>query len=259
MKPFRSGLDGGGPIRAEVYGVPLDLLDMEGTVSACERLVLSGEPSQHVVLNASKVVLMHDDPRLREIVAGCALVSADGQAVVWAGRLAGYAVPERVAGIDLMGRLLATAERRSWPVFFLGATTEVLSRFVVEACRRHPGLNVAGTRDGYFTDEAEVARLVRDSGARLLFVGMPSPRKEYFLAEWIESMGPIFAMGVGGSFDVWAGVTRRAPRWMRRLGLEWFYRFVQEPRRMWRRYLIGNLRFIGISAKMLRTRSPKDA
>ena len=105
---------------------------------------------------------------------------------------------------------------------------------------------VAGSQHGYFDDERAVVRRIRDSGARLLFVGMPSPRKEYMLAQWMPRLGPLFAMGVGGSFDVWAGHTRRAPRWMQRAGLEWLYRLVQEPRRMWRRYLLGNVRFTAI-------------
>jgi N-acetylglucosaminyldiphosphoundecaprenol N-acetyl-beta-D-mannosaminyltransferase len=162
--------------------------------------------------------------------------------VVWAGRLLGRPLPERVTGIDLMERLLATAERHAWPVFFYGARPEALERFVAEVERRHPGLPVAGTQHGYADDPAAVAARVSGSGARLLFVGISSPFKERFLAEHLPRMS-LFAMGVGGAFDVWAGRTRRAPRWMQRGGLEWLYRLLQEPRRMWRRYLLGNVRF----------------
>jgi len=201
---------------------------------------------QHVVINAGKVVMMEDVAGLREIVASCDLVNADGQSIVWAGRLLGLEVPERVAGIDLMHRLLDEAEGKAWPVFFLGAKPDVLEACVRTLQEKHPRLTVAGFHDGYFNDDAGVARLVCDSGARLLFVGMSSPRKETFLAEHLEEMGPVFAMGVGGSFDVVAGLTTRAPRWMQKAGLEWFYRLVQEPQRMWRRYLVGNVRFARI-------------
>jgi N-acetylglucosaminyldiphosphoundecaprenol N-acetyl-beta-D-mannosaminyltransferase len=221
---------------------------MDETVARCAELVGAGRPAQHVVINAGKCVLMEDEPDVRGIVAGCDLVSADGQGVVWAARLLGLRVPERVAGIDLMGRLLARGEAEGWPVFLLGATDDVLATFEAEARRRHPGLAVAGRRNGYFTvgDEAAVADAVARSGARLLLVGISSPLKERFLARNLHRMGPVLAMGVGGSFDVWAGKTTRAPAWMQRAGLEWFYRFIQEPRRMWRRYLVGNLRFASI-------------
>jgi len=236
-------------MRAEVYGVPLDLLTMDETVEKCVELVEAAKPVQHVVINAGKVVMMQDVPGLREIIAGCDLVSADGQSIVWAGRVLGADVPQRVAGIDLMHRLLAEAETRGWPVYFLGARQEVLEACVRQVCSDHPGLKLAGMHNGYFSDDSAVAGAVRSSGARVVFVGISSPRKEQFLAEHLHRMGPVFAMGVGGSFDVVAGITRRAPVWMQRLGLEWFYRFAQEPGRMWKRYLVGNSRFIALTLR----------
>jgi N-acetylglucosaminyldiphosphoundecaprenol N-acetyl-beta-D-mannosaminyltransferase len=235
--------------RATLFGVPLDLLTMEETVAACAALVESGRPAEHVSLNAGKVVMMRDVPGLRDAVAGCDLSSADGQSVVWAGRLCGLDVPERVAGIDLMGELIDLAAHRGWPVYFLGARAEVLERFIEGVRHSHPALVIAGVRDGYFDDDAAVAEAVRVSGARLLFVGISSPRKELFLAERLASIGPVLAVGVGGSFDVWAGLTSRAPVWMQRSGLEWLYRFGQEPRRMWKRYLVGNARFVVMTVR----------
>jgi N-acetylglucosaminyldiphosphoundecaprenol N-acetyl-beta-D-mannosaminyltransferase len=225
--------------------MPLDLLTMDETVAHCQELILSGRPTQHVVLNAGKCVLVEDEPDIRDIVRRCDLVNADGQGVVWAARFLGIHVPERVAGIDLMARLLATCEAKGWAVYFLGARRDVLAAFSAEVERRHPRLVIAGQRDGYFQvdEEARVAEDIRASGAKLLLVGMSSPMKERFLYRSLQFMGPVLAMGVGGSFDVWAGATTRAPQWMQRAGLEWLHRFAQEPRRMWRRYLVGNLRF----------------
>lgn len=237
-------LRGAAPSRAELFGVPLDLLTMDQTVERCEALIESGRPVQHVVINASKANMMEDVAGLREVIRGCDLVNADGQSVVWAGKLLGIPVPERVAGIDLMERLLELAEERTYPVYFLGATDEVLGAFTAKALRRFPRLRIAGYRNGYFKNDADVAAQVAASGARILMVGISSPRKEFFLAEQLPAMGPLFAMGVGGSFDVWAGKTKRAPAWMQKAGLEWFYRFLQEPRRMWKRYLVGNTRFL---------------
>lgn len=233
-------------MRGEIFGVPLDLLTMDQTVQRCVEIVAEGRAAQHVLINAGKVVMMEDVPGLRDTIAQCDLVNADGQSVVWAGRMLGLQVPERVAGIDLMERLLTEAEDRSWPVYFLGARDEVLKACLVRVRAMHPRLRIAGHRDGYFDEAAAAARAIRESGARLLFVGISSPKKEFFLAEQLAEMGPVFAMGVGGSFDVIAGLTKRAPVWMQRAGLEWFYRFVQEPRRMWKRYLVGNTRFAAL-------------
>ena len=234
--------------RSTFLSVPLDPLTMDETVVRCRELILSGRPAQHVVLNAGKCVLMHDEPDVAEIVRRCDLVNADGQGVVWAARFLGIAVPERVAGIDLMGRLLALCETERWPVYFFGATAEVLDAFTAEVARRHPALTVAGRRDGYFHagDEDSIADRIRASGARLVLVAFSSPMKERFLARQLVRMGPQLSVGVGGTFDVWAGKTSRAPAWMQRAGLEWLHRLAQEPRRMWRRYLVGIARFAWI-------------
>jgi len=231
---------------ADMFGVRVDLLDMDQTVERCEQLIRRRTHAQHVVLNAGKVALMKRDPRLRQVVHSCDVVNADGQSIVWAGRLLGAAVPERVTGIDLMERLLASAEAHGWPVYFLGATQDVLDAFTRRVRTQFPSIRIAGAADGYFDDDAAAARDVAESGARILFVAMPSPRKEFFLAEQKHHLGHVFAMGVGGSFDVWAGLTQRAPVWMQTHGLEWFFRFAQEPRRMWKRYLVGNLVFLSL-------------
>lgn len=230
--------------RYRMFGVSLDALTMDQTVERCAALIEQRRQVQHVVLNASKSVMLQDVEGLADIINECELVNADGQSIVWAGRFLGIPVPERVAGIDLMERLLERATLEGWPVYFLGARSEVLARFRDVALERFPGLRIAGSRDGYFDDDESVARAIATTGARLVFVAITSPRKEFFLAQNLCYMGPVFAMGVGGSFDVWAGVTKRAPTWMQRTGFEWFFRFVQEPRRMWRRYLVGNARFV---------------
>ena len=238
----------------QLFGVPLHPLTMAETVDRVEALVSADAGAhQHVVLNAAKVVQVQSDSELREIISGCSLVNADGQSVVWAARLLGIDVPERVAGIDLMDRLLARAAERGWPVYFLGAREEVVRRVPELEMARHPGLVVAGWRNGYWAaeDEASVVAEIAASGAALLFVAMPTPAKERFLARHLDALGVRFAMGVGGSFDVVTGVTRRAPLWMQRLGLEWAFRLLQEPRRMFRRYLVGNTRFIVLTLSAL--------
>jgi N-acetylglucosaminyldiphosphoundecaprenol N-acetyl-beta-D-mannosaminyltransferase len=230
---------------AHVAGCRIDRLDMKATLTRCEELIASGGPAQHVAINAAKLVAMQRDEELREIVAGCELVSADGQAVVWASRLLGDPLPTRVAGIDLMNELLALSERRGYRVFVLGAKKDVLAQAVANAYEMYSGLQLAGARDGYFDDDeaAAVAEEIRTAAPDILFVAMPSPKKEYWLARYGRLIAVPFVMGVGGSVDVLAGQTRRAPRWLQRAGLEWLYRLLQEPRRMFGRYLVGNVRF----------------
>jgi len=234
---------------ARLFGCDLACLTMEQTVEEVRRIVMARSPRQHVVLNAAKVVLMANDADLAAIVRGCSLVSADGQSVVWAARLAGYRVPERVAGVDLMNRLLQEAELADWSVFFLGASKKALAEFQEVVAGRHLRLRVAGGRHGYFSEAEESAVVceITNASPDLLFVGISSPKKEYFLARNLHRMGVPFAMGVGGAFDVEAGLVKRAPSWMQVAGLEWLHRLLQEPGRMWRRYLLGNARFVLIA------------
>jgi N-acetylglucosaminyldiphosphoundecaprenol N-acetyl-beta-D-mannosaminyltransferase len=239
--------------RSTLFGIRLDALTMDQAVERCLRAVRDREPLEIGVVNAAKLVGMRRDPRLAEAVTGCGLVLADGQAVVWASRLLRSPLPERVAGIDLFTRLLEAAQAEGMSVYFLGARAEVLEGMVTEVARRYPRLVVAGHRDGYFTDDEQsaVADAVRDSGAAMLFLGMTSPKKEIFTAGYGKQTGVQVVHGVGGSFDILAGVTRRAPRGWQRLGLEWLYRLLQEPRRLARRYVTTNAAFLLMTAREL--------
>ena len=235
------------PERVRVLGCEIDRLDMDEVVARCERSIDTRTPTQHMAVNAAKVVAMHDDEHLRQIVNRCELVTADGQSVVWASRLLGTPLPSRVTGIDLMHELFGLAERKRYRVYVLGARREVLDRALDRLRELHPGLAIAGYRDGYFTEqeeEAEVAAQIRQARADMLFVAMSSPNKEYFLARWGAELDVPFSMGVGGAIDVLAGVTRRAPGFSQRMGLEWAFRLAQEPRRLFRRYLVTNSRFV---------------
>jgi N-acetylglucosaminyldiphosphoundecaprenol N-acetyl-beta-D-mannosaminyltransferase len=196
---------------------------------------------------------MRKDKLLRESVTSSDLVLADGAPLVWLSRLRRMPLPERVAGIDLMLELFALADKRKFRVFLLGATKSVLERVVAFAAAKYPNMVVVGSQDGYFAESQDehVANAVRDSNADMLFVAMSSPRKEIFMNRWNSRMGVPVCHGVGGSFDVVAGVTKRAPRWMQRLGLEWLYRVIQEPGRMWKRYLVTNTLFLGLAIREL--------
>jgi len=254
-QPYRGSLTAdvsGLPVR-HVLGVDLAALTRSQVVSLCRAAVADGKRLEIGVVNAAKIVNMRKDPGLNRAVSSCTIVVADGQAVVWAARLLRQPLPERVAGIDLFFDLLGAATATGQRVYFLGATAEVVRQTVENAKSRHPGLTVAGARDGYFSDDeaAEVAEEIRDSAADLLFLGMTSPKKENFVAQHGARSGALVVHGVGGSFDILAGKTRRAPELAQRLGMEWAYRIYQEPRRMWRRYLVTNSAFIAMVMREL--------
>jgi N-acetylglucosaminyldiphosphoundecaprenol N-acetyl-beta-D-mannosaminyltransferase len=206
-----------------------------------------------VVLNAAKVVQAREDDELRHAIEGCELVGADGMSIVWAARLLGMSVPERVAGIDLMTELMRYAADRGRSVFLLGAHEETVPEVARRLRERHPTLHIAGVRNGYWSadEEGAVVSAVADANADLLFIAMPSPKKEIFVARHRTRLNVRFVMGVGGSFDVIAGKTRRAPSWMQRAGLEWLFRLGQEPTRMLRRYAVGNSKFAFLVTKRL--------
>jgi N-acetylglucosaminyldiphosphoundecaprenol N-acetyl-beta-D-mannosaminyltransferase len=247
-----------GAARVEVLGCALDAVDMDEAVARIDEAIGERRFLRHADLNGAIVVAMQGDDELRESIVGADLLVADGQSVVWAARLLGRPLPARVAGIDLMHRTIELAERRGYSIYILGARQEVLERAVERLTADHPDLKIAGYRNGYFDDSEDpaVAAAIRESGADILFVAIGSPRKEYFLGRYGRGLGVPYVMGVGGSIDVVAGVARRAPMWMQRVGLEWAFRLVQEPRRLFRRYLVTNARFIAFVAReALRRRS----
>jgi N-acetylglucosaminyldiphosphoundecaprenol N-acetyl-beta-D-mannosaminyltransferase len=228
----------------------LNPLTMLETVREIDRRIENNCFTQHCVINAAKVVAMTNNTELSEAVNNSDIVNADGMSIVWAGRVLGYDIPERVAGIDLFYELLKLSEQKKYPVFFLGAKQHVLDDLLRKLSVELPNLIVGGAHHGYFWDDEEsVVREISDSKSKLIFVAITSPKKEEFIDKWKDKLGVSFAMGVGGSFDVLSGHVSRAPLWMQRAGLEWFHRFIKEPRRMWKRYLVTNSKFMYLVCK----------
>ena len=232
-----------------ILGIDIRKLSMAQVVEYCDQSIQRRQPTVLGVVNAAKLVNCREDSELRKSVQESDVVLADGLPVVWLSRWMGDPLPERVAGIDIMHRLLELADRKHYAVYFLGAKSEVVQKVVDYTRIHHPGATIAGYRDGYFSSEkeADVAAEIQASRADMLFVAMTSPKKENFQRRYGAVMQVPICHGVGGSFDVVAGVTRRAPLWMQRRGLEWLYRVIQEPNRMWKRYLVTNTKFIGLS------------
>ncbi|MGP5276132.1 WecB/TagA/CpsF family glycosyltransferase [Pseudomonas helleri] len=230
--------------RINFLNCPIDVSTMKETVSTIGQRIAKKEFTQHVVVNVAKLVNMRSDVALRDSVETCDIINIDGMGVVLGARFLGFNVPERVAGVDLFHELLEMSAEKDFSVFLLGATDDVVAKTAEKAKQLYPKLKISGYHHGYFwDDEAAMVEKIRESGAQLLFVAITSPKKENFINRWRDQLGVDFVMGVGGTFDVVAGKVKRAPTWMQNYGLEWLYRVIQEPGRMWKRYLTTNCKF----------------
>jgi N-acetylglucosaminyldiphosphoundecaprenol N-acetyl-beta-D-mannosaminyltransferase len=229
----------------KMLGCRMHIATMQETIDLIHCRIKSGKFTQHVVVNVAKLINMRTDEELRRSVNDCEIINIDGMGIVYGAKFLGYPVKERVTGIDLFIELVKVAEQESYPIFLLGAKEFVVEKTVKVLKLKNPKLKIAGYHHGYFwEDEERVVNEIASSGAKLLFVAITSPKKENFINKWKENLNIDFVMGVGGSFDVIAGEVNRAPRWMQNNGLEWFYRVLQEPRRLWKRYFITNTKFL---------------
>jgi N-acetylglucosaminyldiphosphoundecaprenol N-acetyl-beta-D-mannosaminyltransferase len=235
-------------MRALFLGCPIDILTMTETVELARVAMRDRTRLQHVALNVAKLVNARSDGVLAADVANSDVVGVDGMGIVWGARLLGLPVTERVAGVDLLAQVLALCASDGFRPYFLGATREIVEEAAALVQLTYPAIDFAGFRDGYFTveQELEVVEDIRKSGADCLFIGMPTPRKERFLAAHRDRLNTPFIMGVGGAFDILAGRIHRAPTRLQAAGLEWLYRIYQEPRRMWWRYARTNVLFAAV-------------
>ncbi|RWL19346.1 MULTISPECIES: WecB/TagA/CpsF family glycosyltransferase [Mesorhizobium] len=239
--------------RREFLGAPIHALTMAETLAIADEAMTLRRPLHHVVVNVAKLVNMRNNAELHEDVATADVVNVDGIGLLWGARLCGVALPERVAGVDIMINLLSLCDTRGYRLFLLGAEQSVLDAVRMRLARDHPGLVVAGMRNGYFKpeDEAGIVEAINASGADCLLVAMPTPRKERFLKRYRDELTPSFVMGVGGSFDVYGGKVARAPKLVQAAGLEWLFRVAQEPRRLWRRYYDTNTAYAALLCREL--------
>lgn len=228
--------------RVTFLGCPLDIAGGEEILARAEAAAIGEGPCLRIEgLNVAKLIEAREDPALMAALHEAELVHADGKGVVMGLGMAGIDVP-RCAGIDLMRSLCELAARRGIGVYLLGTRPETIAAAVEKLAGDVPGLLVSGFRDGYFSrqEEQDVVDEIRASGARFLFIGISSPKKEIFLRRNWETLGVGVGMGVGGAFDVVSGRLPRAPLWMQNAGLEWLFRLLLEPRRLAWRYLRTN-------------------
>jgi N-acetylglucosaminyldiphosphoundecaprenol N-acetyl-beta-D-mannosaminyltransferase len=229
-----------------------DALTIGETVDAVFAMIGARTRGWLCTVNVATLMTMRGNAALQAFVDRATWVVADGQPIVWCAPLFGGELPERVTGIDLLDALCRRAAGEGQGVYLLGATAPLVARAMVNLRKRHPGLRVEGA-DGYFAKEEWRGRAeaIRASDARLLFVGMGTPRQESFIAEEWDELGVNVAIGVGGTFDVIAGARFRAFPWVGRVGLEWVARLIQEPDRLLPRYLVTNAQFCWLIANVM--------
>ena len=228
----------------------MDIATVAETVDVIDKAISKNKFTQHVVVNVAKLVNMQNDIVLGNSIRECDIINIDGMGIVLGARFLGYNIPERVAGIDLFLKLISMSAKNNYPIYLLGSKDEVVKNTASKLQSLYPKINIAGYHHGYFWEnEEEIVEKIKASGAKLLFVAITSPKKENFINRWKEKLGVTFVMGVGGTFDVVSGKVKRAPLWMQKYGLEWFFRIIQEPRRMWKRYLVTNTKFVGLIFK----------
>lgn len=220
----------------EVMGIPIAALRMSDAVQAC--VAFMQEPGVHLVAtaNAEMIMLAQQDHELAHVLRDAELVVPDGAGVLWAGEKLGFRFPERVTGADLAHELLLQSGAHDWPVYFLGGAPGVAEKAARRFSAQYGDFPVAGIHDGYFDDieEARIIKQIRDSGARLLLVGMGVPKQEKWIYAHKQELGNLVAVGIGGVFDVMAGNLKRAPLWMQKHRLEWAYRLYLQPSRIGR-------------------------
>lgn len=224
-----------------IFDIRINPLSRSEFLSVISKSTKEGGQLAQFGVNSATINDIVRNEELRHIINNADLVHIDGMSVVWALRSFGYTIPERVATPDLADDVLALAEREKLSLFLFGAKQDIL-----ELCRQRieakfPNIRIVGCRNGYYRPEEErgIFEKINESNPDILLLGMSSPKKELFFESYRHKINARYILGVGGYFDIVSGIIKRAPRWMQNTGLEWLFRLMQEPRRLWKRYLIG--------------------
>jgi len=243
------------PLRVDILGCPFDAITEDDTVKLVFRWKDDPVRESHHIITVNVAILMmaREDPKLENAIDNADLVVVDGKPLVWTAKWLEAGIPEKVSGVDLMRRLLEAGNERGLSIFLLGTTQERLDVLERVIRAKYPNVKIAGTRNGYFKqpDWPDVTKLIRESNADVLLVGMPPPFKEIWCEEQRAALHTPAILGVGGAFDVLAGFVPRAPRIMQEAGMEWAWRLMMEPRKLWKRYLKTNSAFLALLGKTL--------
>jgi len=230
-----------------IWNIKIDTFTIKQIIDIVEENISGNRfPLQITGVNAETIISSQNDKSLQAAINDSHIVNIDGISVVIGLRILGFRIKERAACPDIFDILLERANTKGYKIYFLGAQEEVVKKMIIKLQNEYSNLQIVGFHNGYFNqeNEIEIAEMIKASNADMLFLGIPSPKKELFIRNYLNFMDVPLCFGVGGVFDIKAGIFKRAPDWMQKVGMEWFYRFMQEPRRMWKRYLIGNTKFI---------------
>jgi len=239
------------PEKITIFNIDFDIVSIKETIDFADQCIISQKKCNITVVNTASVVYAQKNELMLNAINNSTITTIDGMPIVWTLRMLGYKIPGRVCGPDIYDNLIDLAVVKGYKPYFLGATPEVIEKMVSIYKNKYPNLNIAGYRNGFFTEneEQDIVDQIKASNADMLFIGMSSPKKEVFLKKYFDYMDVPISMGVGGVFDIIAGKTNRAPVWMQKSGFEWFYRILQEPRRMMMRYAYTNSVFIWMAVK----------
>lgn len=232
--------------RITILNTIIDVLNVQETIELVEEYIKTKTPLHLMGVNADKINEVNQNERMKQIVNSCGIINADGASVIMASKYLKKPLPERVAGVDLMQSLVALSEKKGYSVYLLGAKQAVVEKTAEVLKNKHPKLNLVGIHNGYFKEPEwpTISEELKSLKPDFVFVGITSPMKEYLIEFLQEDGNDSVFMGVGGSFDVISGNIPRAPMWMQKANLEWLFRVIQEPRRLFKRYFVGNLTFI---------------
>jgi len=236
-----------------MFDISIDSLRIEEFVSLIDKNIRKKQKAHILGINAEKVVELQHNEKLKKIINNSEIVHADGISIILASIFLRKRIVERIAGIDLMVKLLELSDNKGYKVYFLGAKSDVLYKMEKKLHKKYCNLQIVGSKDGYFAEDEydEILNELNRLKPQIIFVGITSPKKEYIIDYFLKNNVETIFMGVGGSFDVLSGKIKRAPYWMQKSGLEWLFRLIQEPNRLLKRYLVGNLKFVKLLLKEL--------
>jgi N-acetylglucosaminyldiphosphoundecaprenol N-acetyl-beta-D-mannosaminyltransferase len=229
--------------RVRLGEIGLDRITEPQAMQRIEEFIVSGQPSQVVTANLRFLTLARRDTSFARIVNNSSLVVADGIPLIWVSRVAGAALPARITGGTLLDACVQLAIRKNYSFFLLGASPGVAEQAGKRLQEQYPGLQIAGTHHGYFSAEENegIVRKIHAARPVFLFVAMGCPKQEQWIAENLAELQVPVCIGIGGTLEIVTGRLKRAPKWMQSAGLEWFYRLIQEPGRLWKRYLLEDV------------------
>lgn len=242
-------------IRIKFLNTEIDNMTMKEAVNEIDKLILNGKPSYVVTPNVDHIVKLEKDYEFRKVYENADLILTDGMPLIWISKMKSMPIKEKISGSDLFPKVCELAAEKSYKVFLLGAAEGVAAKAAENLKKKFNGLDIAGVYSPSYGFEnkqdeiEEIIKIINEVKPDILAVGLGAPKQEKFIFKYKDRLNVPVSLAIGASIDFEAGNIKRAPRWMQDLGLEWFYRLCKEPRRMFKRYLVDDLKIMGLLLK----------